>query len=127
MTLQAVVAIVLVVIGVWLGVAIPVVLGVAVLILEIARAAWARRAVERARYARRLARDRAAWGEDIPLEIEAWNRSPLPLPWLRADDEVSQGVTVRGRTVAIGRSGSFTLRNAWTLAPFERVVRHFHV
>src|SRR5687768_7055564 len=126
MTLQALLAVVLILLGVWLVSPITVVLGIVMLLLDIARAMWGRGAMERVRYTRRLARDRTAWGEDIPLEIEAWNRSALPLPWVRADDEVSQGVVVRERAVAIGRGGGFTLRNVWTLAPFERVTRHFH-
>lgn len=127
MTVQTLVAIVLILVGVWLGSAIAVVLGIVTLVLDVVRAAWGRGAMDRVRYARRLQRDRTAYGEDIPLEIEAWNRSAVPLPWLRADDEVSYGVTLHERAVSIGRSGSFTLRNAWTLAPFERVIRRFHV
>jgi uncharacterized protein (DUF58 family) len=127
MTIQSIVGVVLIVLGVWLGVALAVILGIVALLLDVARAAWGRGTMRRVHYERRLGRDRTAWGEDIPLEIEAWNRSALPLPWLRADDEVSIGAAVREHAVAIGRSGSFTLRNAWTLAPFERVVRRFHI
>src|SRR5688500_19461065 len=90
MTLQALLAVVLILLGVWLVSPITDVLRIVMLLLDIARAIWGRGAMERVRYTRRLARDRTAWGKDIPLEIEAWNRSALPLPWVRADDEVSQ-------------------------------------
>jgi hypothetical protein len=51
----------------------------------------------------------------------------LPLAWLTADDGASSGVTVRERSLVIGDEGGPVLRNAWTLAPFERVTRHFHI
>ena len=62
------------------------------------------------------------------MEIEVWNRRRLPLPWLQADDEASTGVTVRERELRDGAEpGTEVLRNAWTLRPWERVVRRFHV
>ena len=62
------------------------------------------------------------------MQIEVWNRQRLPLPWLRADDEASNGVNVRERDLAEGAEpGTEVLRNAWTLRPWERVVRRFHV
>jgi uncharacterized protein (DUF58 family) len=67
------------------------------------------------------------WGEEIQTEIETWNRSRLPLSWLRAEDEASQGVIVRERSLVIGGGGGRVLRNAWTLLPFERVRRRFHI
>ena len=126
MTIQTLVAVLLILAGLWLAAPIAVVLGIVSLVLEIARAVWARHALANVRYRRTLARDRTAWGEQIPLQIEVWNRSPLPLAWLRADDEVSLGVVIRERSIDVGERGGFTLRNAWTLAPFERVIRHFH-
>ena len=69
-----------------------------------------------------------AFGDEIPMQIEVWNRQRLPLPWLRADDEASNGVNVRERDLAEGAEpGTEVLRNAWTLRPWERVVRRFHV
>ena len=62
------------------------------------------------------------------MEVEVWNRRRLPLPWLQADDEATPGVTVRERELTDGAEpGTEVLRNAWTLRPWERVVRRFHV
>ena len=61
------------------------------------------------------------------MTIEVWNRKRLPLAWLRADDDASFGVVVRERELVDGSRGSGALRNVWTLAPFERVTRRFHV
>ena len=49
------------------------------------------------RYRRVLGARHVAFGDDLPLAIEVWNRRRLPLAWLRADDDASPGVEVRER------------------------------
>jgi uncharacterized protein (DUF58 family) len=126
-TLTALFGVVLLLVGTWLDVPIAIVLAIVVLILEIVRAMWGRDVLGRIVYRRHLERDRIAWGEEIATEIETWNRSRLPLSWLRAEDEASHGVIVRERPLVIGGRGGRVLRNAWTLVPFERVRRRFHI
>jgi uncharacterized protein (DUF58 family) len=118
----------LIVVGSALGVPIAIVLGVVTLLLDLVHVAWERRGLGAIRYARRLGARRAPFGEKIPLEIEAWNRSSLPVAWLRADDEASRGVEVEDRDLEDGTEpGVNVLRNAWTLRPWERVRRRFRV
>ena len=126
MTLQAAVAIGLILVGTFLDVPIAVILGLVTLALETVRLVWARRGLAGVQYRRQLARQRVTWGDEIPLTVEVWNRQRLPLAWLRADDTVAPGVVVRERSLVSGDLGP-ALRNVWTLAPFERVVRRFHV
>jgi uncharacterized protein (DUF58 family) len=126
-TLTALFGVVLLLLGTWLDVPIAIVLAIVVLILEIVRAVWARNGLSRIVYRRHLERDRITWGEEIATEIETWNRQRLPLSWLRAEDEASAGVIVRERPLVIGGRGGRVLRNAWTMLPFERVRRRFHV
>jgi uncharacterized protein (DUF58 family) len=127
MTGTAFLAILLLLAGTIVDVPVAIILAIVVLLLEVVRAVWARSGLERVAYSRHLERDRITWGEEIPTAIEVWNRKPLPLAWLRAEDEASPGVTVRERTLVIGGRGGSVLRNAWTLAPHERVTRHYHV
>jgi uncharacterized protein (DUF58 family) len=127
MTGQLLVAIGLILAGTLLDAPIAVMLGVVSLLLELVRQVWARRGITGVQYRRRLARDRASWGDEIPLTIEVWNRKRLPLAWLRADDAVSPAVVVRERSLTMGDAGRQNFRNVWTLAPFERVARHYHV
>ncbi|MBA2720693.1 MAG: DUF58 domain-containing protein [Chloroflexi bacterium] len=127
MTGTAFAAILLLLAGTFLNVPVAVILAIVVLLLEIVRAVWTRYGLERVVYRRHLERDRITWGEEIATTIEVWNRKSLPLAWLRAEDEASQGVTIRERPLVIGGRGGRVLRNAWTLAPHERVTRHFHV
>ena len=56
-----------------------------------------------------------------------WNRKRLPVAWLRAEDAISPLVSIRERRIVGDGRGGQALRNAWTLAPFERVTRHFHI
>jgi len=120
-------AILLVLVGSGLDVPVVILLGVVVLVIEGVHAVWARRGLSRVRYARSLAARRTPWGGEIPMAIEVWNRDRLPLAWLRADDEASLGVTVRERELEDAGTDTAVLRNAWTLRPFERVSRRFHV
>ncbi len=76
-------------------------------------------------YERRLGRDRMVWGDEIPLDLVVHNDKLLPLPLLVAEEIVSQGVVVRDRDALVSeRPGWLAVRNAWTLAWYERVVRH---
>jgi uncharacterized protein (DUF58 family) len=76
-------------------------------------------------FERRLGRDRMVWGDEIPLDLVIRNDKLMPLPLLVAEDTVSEGVLLRGRPpTASERPGWFSYRHAWTLAWYERVVRH---
>ena len=91
---------------------------------------WTRYGVRRVDYRRDLAATRAVAGDTLPLDVTIWNRKPLPLPWVAAEDLVTDGLTVRERpqldrdNEVLGRR---ILHNAWSLAWYERVVRHFHL
>jgi uncharacterized protein (DUF58 family) len=126
-TLQGFGGILLVIGGSFLDVPVAIVLGIVMLLLDAVHWIWTRFGLGGVTYRRSLATDRTSWGVDIPMTIEVWNRKRLPLAWLRADDETSGRVTVRERPLATDDAGNATLRNAWTLAPFERVVRTLHV
>jgi uncharacterized protein (DUF58 family) len=117
----------LILLGAVLGVPVVAVLGIVVVMLEVAHAIWARRGLHGVHYRRHLATHRMAWGDKIDLDVEVWNRKRLPLAWLRADDAISPGLAIEGhRSIETELFGP-TLRNSWTLAPFERVLRHLAV
>jgi uncharacterized protein (DUF58 family) len=120
------VAIVLVLLGALFSLPAIVGLGLVVLGAGLVHELWARRGLQGVEYRRRLERNRVAWGDEIRLSIEVWNGKRLPLAWLTAQDEISEGVLVRDRTMAADEHG-LRLRNTWTLAPYERVVRQVHV
>lgn len=104
-----------------------VLLGLVLVLVEGARQVWTRRGLEGVEYGRRLPHPRAIVGDELPLDVTIWNRKALPLAWLRAEDQASGGVEVRERALVEAAGGGDALHNAWTLAPYERVVRHFHL
>jgi uncharacterized protein (DUF58 family) len=91
---------------------------------------WTRYGVRRVEYTRELAATRAVAGDSLAVDVTIWNRKPLPLPWVAAEDLVTDGLQVRERpqldrdNEVLGRR---ILHNAWSLAWYERVVRHFHL
>jgi uncharacterized protein (DUF58 family) len=120
-------AIVLVLLGALLRLPVAAILGGVLLLVEVVHATWQRRGLLHVRYARRLRVPRLAWGEETVLDIEVWNRKRLPLAWLRADDAIEDGLVVRDRPSIETEAFGPTLVNTWTLAPFERVIRHLHL
>jgi uncharacterized protein (DUF58 family) len=91
---------------------------------------WGRFGMGRVEYERRLGATRAVAGDTVPLDVTIWNRKPLPLPWIAAADLVTDGIGVRERPMMERddeRLGRRVLANAWALAWYERVVRHFHL
>src|SRR5512134_3163995 len=127
MTGRAALGIVLALLGSLAGAPLVVLLGLAAVLLEGIRWIWQRGGLAQVSYERRLATDRAVVGDVVPLEIEVWNRKRLPLAWLRAEDAASEGLQVRERELVPTEWFGHALANAWSLAPFERVVRRFHV
>ncbi|MGH2429924.1 MAG: DUF58 domain-containing protein [Candidatus Limnocylindria bacterium] len=86
---------------------------------------WSRYGLESIGYERRLGSDRAVWGDQVPLDVDVWNRKLLPVPLLQADDFVTDRLRVHGqRLQASDRPGQGSLQNSWSLLWFERVIRH---
>jgi uncharacterized protein (DUF58 family) len=126
-------AVVVVALGIGLGV--PALLPIALVlgILALAREAWLRRGLRGIEYRRDLSTRRCIYGDEVVLSVSVWNRSIMPVGWLTVEDEASDNFTLReviagGDESAGGESAVYRqLRNAWTLLPFERVERRFHL
>ena len=103
-------------------------LGVLSLVVAWSSSLWSRRGLDGVHYERHLARDRAVWGDSIDLCVSVENRKLLPLAWLSADDHVTAETVVRGTDlVPTDRPGLAVLRNTWSLAPYQQVIRRFSV
>ena len=120
-------ALALLVLGALLQLPVVAALGLVVGGVAVVHSIWARRGLSGVTYQRTLARSRVGWGDEIPMAIEVWNGKGLPLAWLRAEDQTSDGVVVRDRPLVESEPHSYVLRSTWTLAPYERVVRHVWV
>lgn len=118
----------LVVLGVLGGAPGLILPGVLALLTSWLSSLWSRRGLDDVRYDRRLANDRAVWGDRVELEVSIENRKLLPLAWLQADDFATDGlVLAERRLIPSERPGLTILRNVWSLAPFEQVRRRVHV
>jgi uncharacterized protein (DUF58 family) len=115
----------LVVSGGLLGAPLVVVLGLCAFGFDLAGGLWRERGLDGVTYDRHLERRASVVGDAVPLAISIWNRKPLPLPWIRAEDQATAGLVVRERSLVPAEEFGQALMNAWTLASYERVVRHF--
>lgn len=89
---------------------------------------WSRYGLESIGYERRIGTPRAVWGDQVPLDIEVWNRKLLPVPLLTADDHVTDTLRISGRQLAASeRPGQGALQNSWSLLWYERIVRHLAI
>jgi uncharacterized protein (DUF58 family) len=89
---------------------------------------WSRYGLDSVAYERRIATRHAVWGDEVPLDIEVWNRKLLPVPLLTVDDHVTDSLRVAGHALAPSdRPGQASLQNSWSLLWYERVVRHLAI
>ncbi|MFZ5827461.1 MAG: DUF58 domain-containing protein [Bacillota bacterium] len=88
---------------------------------------WGRYALERVEYRRRFERTRCFAGEEMELTVELTNRKILPLSYLTVDDSVPEDLQVRSHKVLYHRKGRSTLRLLFSMAWYQKVIRHYKV
>ena len=87
---------------------------------------WERFSLERIEYRRHFSHIRAAFGEQVELEIEVVNRKLLPLSWLEAEDEVPAELhLLHGRVQPSYKPNRVVLANLLALRPYERLRRRY--
>jgi len=89
---------------------------------------WWRFGLSEVTYRRRFATTRAAFGEEIELELITENAKPLPLVWLEVTDEFPTALEVVGATLepaAKPRVGIF--QAFFSVRPYERVRRRYRL
>lgn len=105
----------------------PLLFFVAIVLVLLAGASelWARYCLTGVSYRRIVGRTRLFFGEETDVLVEVVNAKPLPLPWLRADDEWPIALQdPAGRTRSFGRQ---RLVNVFTLRWYERVTRRYQI
>jgi uncharacterized protein (DUF58 family) len=89
---------------------------------------WGRYCLARVEYHRRLSQPRAAWGDEVDLELEVVNRKPLPLAWLEVQEELPAVLAPsRGTVRRSHRSGRSLLGAMLGLRWYERVRRRYRI
>jgi len=88
---------------------------------------WGRFALERVEYHRSFGRTHCFAGEEVELTVELTNRKLLPLSYLTVDDSVPESLELRAQKVLFHRKGRSVLRLLFSLAWYQKVVRHYKV
>lgn len=89
---------------------------------------WLRVCLLGVSYRRQFERVRLFHGDEIALDIEIVNAKPLPLAWLRAEDELPKALNIEpARLSHSHRPGRQRLINLISLRWYERVTRHYRV
>ncbi len=86
---------------------------------------WAKYALRRIEYTRRLSTTHAFFGEEITFELSIANRKILPLPWIQIDEELDELMLLPPAVVTTKsyRPGRVVLRNLMPLGWYHRVKR----
>jgi uncharacterized protein (DUF58 family) len=88
---------------------------------------WNKYCLRRVEYKRRLSHSQVFFGEEIVFEIEVANRKPLPLAWLRIEDELPQRVTLLKGKATSNVEDRVTLINIFPIGMYRRVKRRFPI
>jgi uncharacterized protein (DUF58 family) len=114
--------------AVWLHNPLVFLLAVLLALLAGMTALWDRYALAEVTYTRRIFTPRLFVGEETDLEIEIVNAKPLPLAWLKAEDEWPGEITLqRGRLGYSWKPGRRLLFNMVSLRLYERVRKQYRL
>ena len=93
-----------------------------------ASALWGRYCLAGISYVRRFGSARLFCGETTDLWLETTNLKPLPLPWLKIEDEFPAEVSLERVNLShAGRTGRSLLATFLSLGWYERVRRHYQL
>lgn len=97
-------------------------------LVALTTALWGRYALAGVTYKRRLGTRRMFVGEETDLWIEITNAKPLPLAWLKVDDEFPDAVElVKGTLWHTHKPTRRVLSNLVSLRFYERVRKHYRL
>jgi uncharacterized protein (DUF58 family) len=88
---------------------------------------WNKYCLRRVDYTRRLSHNQVFFGEEVVLEIELSNRKPLPLPWLKIEDELPEKLTLLKGKASPSHEDRVTLTNIFPIGMYHRVKRRFPI
>jgi uncharacterized protein (DUF58 family) len=101
---------------------------VIMLIVAVTSWLWGRYCLSGVSYTRRFETDHLFFGEEIEFWIELVNAKPLPLPWLKAEDEFPQEIPIlRADTSHSSRPQRRILTNVYSLRWYEKVRRRYRL
>src|SRR5512139_894073 len=103
-------------------------IGVLLLIIYGSSWLWGRYCLSNVTYARRFSSQRLFYGEEADVWLEVVNAKPLPLPWLKAEDEFPAELPVQQVKLDYSaKAQRAILANIFSMRWYERVRRHYRV
>lgn len=121
----------LVVLSVLLGQRLLFLISLILLLLAAASTLWAKYCLANVTYQRTFGTRRLFHGDSADMDVEIVNAKPLPLPWLRIDDEfplamhpLHEATSDYKPTTVMARR---RLVNVLSMRWYERVVRHYQI
>jgi uncharacterized protein (DUF58 family) len=90
---------------------------------------WARYCLAKVSYQRHFGATHLFYGDETTMDIEITNAKPLPLPWLRAEDQIPEELLISSgnRLQRSHRPNRRVLVNLLSLRWYERVTRHYRL
>lgn len=89
---------------------------------------WSRYSLSEVTYKRKFGVDRLFFGEQTQLLLEVTNAKPLPLAWLRCEDEIPLAIQLApDERASHYLPGRRLLINLFSLGLYERVIRRYTV
>lgn len=88
---------------------------------------WNKYCLRRVEYKRRLSHNQVFFGEEIVFEIEVANRKPLPLPWIKIEDELPERLTLLKGKTSPASDDRVALTNIFPMSMYQRVKRRFPI
>jgi uncharacterized protein (DUF58 family) len=88
---------------------------------------WNKYCLRRVEYKRRLSHSQVFFGEEVVFEIEISNRKPLPLPWIKIEDELSEKLTLLKGKTSDSHEDRVTLTNIFPIGMYRRIKRRFPI
>ncbi len=105
-----------------------VLIGVLLLIVFGSSWLWGRYCLSNVTYTRRFATQRLFCGEEAEVWIELINAKPLPLPWLKAEDEFPKEMPAQHAKLDYSaKAQRVILSNVFSMRWYERVRRHYRL
>ncbi len=108
----------------------PVLLFIGILLLIVVGSSWlwGRYCLSNVAYTRRFATQRLFCGDVVDLWIEIINAKPLPLPWLKAEDEFPKDLpALHVKLDYSALPQRVVLANVFSLRWYERIRRHYRL
>lgn len=103
-------------------------MGLILFLLGAAASLWTRYSLAEVTYRRHFENTRLFFGEETEMLVEVTNAKPLPLAWLRCEDEMPDALAIEPDVrLARFQPGRRLLVNIFSLRWYERVQRRYRV